>query len=401
MNAVDFGNTLTALRKKCGLTQQQLAEKLFVSNKTISRWENGLGFPEVPMFPVLAEVLGVSVDYLMAGKRKGITIVGSIITDAVKNIDCYPEMGMLATISSISIAAGGCAPNTAIDLAKIDRRLPVGVIGRIGNDDYGRFILSQFDRYGVNSDMVKISPSGSTSFCDVMSLSSGERTFFHNRGTNAEFSPEDVDLSTLNCSIMHFGYLLLLDVFDQPDKEYGTVLARFLNNVQKKGIKTSIDVVSNSSADYKATIVPALKYCNYAFMNEIECCRITGLNPRSSNGEPNVENIKKTMLFMAECGVKDKVIIHCKELGFCYDVKTETFTIMPSLKIPKEEIMGSVGAGDAFCAGSLYGLYNEYSDADMLKFAAATAASSLFKENSTDGVLDRDSIFDLMKKYGG
>ena len=109
---------------------------------------------------------------------------------------------------------------------------------------------------------------------------------------------------------------MLLDIFDRPDKEYGTVLARFLKSVQERGIKTSIDVVSNSSADYRATIVPALKYCDYAFMNEIECCRITGLNPRKEGGEPNLENIKKTMLFMAGSGVRDKVIIHCKELGF-------------------------------------------------------------------------------------
>jgi len=401
LNVIEFGNTIATLRKKCGLTQQQLADKLYVSNKTVSRWENGLGYPEVPMFPALAQALGVTVDYLMAGKRKGIAVVGSIITDAVKNIDCYPEMGMLANIESISVAAGGCVPNTAIDLAKIDRKLHVSVAGRIGNDDYGRFILSQFDRWGVNSDQVKISPNGSTSFCDVMSLPSGERTFFHNRGTNAEFSPEDIDLSSLNCSVLHFGYLLLLDVFDSYDPEYGTVLARFLNSVQGRGIKTSIDVVSNSSADYNAIIVPALRYCNYAFMNEIECCRITGLDPRKANGEPDIENIKKTMLYMAECGVKDKVIIHCKELGFCYDVKSDSFTIVPSLKIPKSEIKGSVGAGDAFCAGSLYGIYNKYSDADMLRFAAATAASSLMKENATDGVLDRDSILKLAEKYGG
>ena len=401
MDAIDFGNTVAALRKKCGLTQQQLADKLNVSNKTVSRWENGLGYPEVPQFPILAEIFGVTVDFLMAGKRSGITVVGNIITDAVKNIDCYPEVGMLANISNVSIAVGGCVPNTAIDLAKIDRKMPVSAIGRIGNDDYGRFILSQFERYGVNSDKVKISSGVPTSFCDVMSLSSGDRTFFHNRGANAEFSPRDVDLSALNCVIMHFGYLLLLDAFDKQDDEYGTVLARFLCEVQKQGIKTSIDVVSNSSADYKATIVPPLKYCNYAFMNEIESCRITGLNPRNEDGTPNVENIKKTMLYMAECGVKDKIIIHCKELGFCYDVKSETFTVEPSLTIPKSVIKGSVGAGDAFCAGSLYGIYNNYSDSEMLTFAAAAAASSLFEENSTDGIMDSEGIFKLIEKYGG
>ena len=76
-----------------------------------------------------------------------------------------------------------------------------------------------------------------------------------------------------------------------------------------------------------------------------------------------------------------------------------SFTAVPSLDIPKEVIRGSVGAGDAFCAGSLYDIYNNYSDTDLLEFASAAAASNLFSENSVDGMMPKSELELLMKKY--
>ncbi|MBQ7916560.1 MAG: helix-turn-helix domain-containing protein [Firmicutes bacterium] len=399
MNPEGIGRTIGSLRKKMGLTQTELAQRLNVSSKTVSKWENGLGFPEVTQFPALAAVFGVTIDYLMTGERKGITIAGNILCDIVKTIDCYPEKGMLANISEIQQAVGGCAPNTAIDLAQIDPNLPVSVVGRIGNDEYGRFVVSQLSRHGIDGGRIAISNHLPTSFSDVMSLPSGERTFFHARGSNAEFSPEDVDLARLNCVILHIGYILLLDAFDREDPEYGTVMARFLRDVQERGIKTSIDVVSDSTADFKSKVVPALKYCNYVIVNEIESCSITGLSPRHEDGTLHVENIRETMEFMAQAGVEDKVIVHSKEAGFCLDVATGEFTMVPSLKIPSREIKGSVGAGDAFCAGCLYGIYHNYDAVHLLEFAAGAAASSLFAENSTDGMLNKIEIEKLNQRY--
>jgi len=400
VDAKATGVSIAALRKKCGLTQSELAKKLNISDKTISRWENGLGFPEVTQFPALAKIFGVTVDYLMTGERKGIVIAGNVIADIVKNVDCYPNIGMLSNITDIRRGVGGCATNTAIDLAKIDRSMKISVAGKIGDDEYGRYILSQLNKYGINSENVSVSASKPTSFSDVMSMPSGERTFFHARGANAEFSPKDIDISSLNCVLLHIGYILLLDAFDEYDDEYGTVMARFLHEVQEKGIKTSVDVVSDSTADYKAKILPALKYCNYVILNEVESSMLFDLPPYKENGELDIENIRKTMELMAQCGVKDKIVVHCKQAGFCYDVQTHNFTVVPSLKIPSSEIKGSVGAGDAFCAGSLYGIYNGFTDEHMLKFASAAAASNLFAENSTDGMLPKNEIEKLENKYG-
>ncbi len=400
MDSKSMGKTIAKLRKKAGLTQQMLAEKLDVSDKAISKWENGQCYPDITVLPGLASLFGVTVDYLMFGEKKGIVIAGNIIADIVKNIDVYPQPGMMSNILDITPSVGGCAPNTAINLAKIDRNLPVSVIGKVGTDENGRYIISELRKNGVDVQGIKYSDKMPTSFCDVMSMPSGERTFFHKRGANAEFAPEDIDKESLNCSMLHIGYILLLDEFDKKDAEYGTVMARFLNSVQKCGIKTSVDVVSDSVADYGEKIIPALKYCNYIIINEIECCNIWGMQAYTAEGELDRDSIKTAMVKAAECGVADKVIVHCKETSFALDSKTREFTEVKSLKIPKDCIKGSVGAGDAFCAGCLYGLYNGYTDEEMLSFASSAAACSLFAANAVDGMLSKQEIMMLPEKYG-
>ena len=86
MNQKLFGITVAKLRKQHNLTQAALAQKINVSSKAVSKWETGLGYPEITLLPQIAAVFGVSVDYLITGERRGITIAGNIITDIVKRV---------------------------------------------------------------------------------------------------------------------------------------------------------------------------------------------------------------------------------------------------------------------------------------------------------------------------
>lgn len=398
MNSKLFGATMMALRRKCGMTQAALAKRLNVSDKAVSKWETGLGYPEITLLPEIAAVFGVTVDYLLTGKRRGITVAGNILCDIVKNIDCYPEKGMLANITGISRGVGGCAPNTAMDLAKIDGTMPLSVIGCVGEDESGRYVISQLQRCNIDTGKIVVTDQAPTSFSDVMSLPNGERTFFHARGANALFSPDHINLADLQCCMLHIGYILLLDRFDQADAVYGTIMARFLHDVQGHGIKTSIDVVSDSSGDYAQKVIPALRYSDYVIINEIECCSIWNCSPRKEDGTLDLETLRDAMARTMDCGVGEKVIVHSKEAGFCLS-RDGRFTMVPSLDVPEAEIRGSVGAGDAYCAGCLYSLYNHDTDEEMLKFASAAAACNLFAENAVDGMRSQKEIREMMNRY--
>lgn len=398
MNPKKIGATIARLRKKYGYTQTSLAEKLHLSDKTVSKWESGLGYPDIVQLPVLAQLFGVTVDYLLSETNVGISVAGCIVADVVKTIDKYPSQGMCANVATASRSVGGCVPNTAIDLATIDRTLPVSAIGLTGDDDNGRYIISEMQKRGVNVSGVSVKKDELTGFSDVMSLPHGERTFFSYRGVNSLFSPLDIDINSLTCRIFHIGYILYLDKFDEYDEEYGTVMARFLKSVQERGIKTSVDMLSGEKEECSRIAKPAFAYCDYVIVNEIECCNTWGLSSRQRNGSLHEKNIRLAMQKTMECGVGEKVIVHAKEKAFCLSIDG-TFTQVSSLILPKEKIKGSVGAGDAFCAGCLYSIYNGYTDLALLEFASASAGCSLFAENSVDGMKEKKEIEKVMREY--
>lgn len=327
-------------------------------------------------------------------ERIGIALAGNILTDNVKIVESYPEKGMLATITEESLAVGGCVPNTAIDIKKIDPEMQISVFGRVGNDYKGDYVVSEMAKIGIDVSGVIKTDTSPTSYSDVITVSgTGERTFFHNRGANKEFCPADVNLDKLNCKMLHAGYIMLLDYFDKY--ENGTTpMAEFLKNAREKGIKTSIDLVSESSGSFHKITTATLPNCDYVIINEIEAGTIVGIPAREKDGNLLDDNIKEIMQKLFSYGVHEKVIVHCPEKGFCLD-KSGKYSVVPSLKLPKGYIKGSVGAGDAFCAGSLYAIYHDYKDEEILEFANRVAVSCLSAPDSVSGIKRKEELYNL------
>lgn len=68
MDCEKIGKLILKLRRDRELTQKQLADKLFISDKAISKWERGLGCPDISLIPILANELGITMDSLIAGE---------------------------------------------------------------------------------------------------------------------------------------------------------------------------------------------------------------------------------------------------------------------------------------------------------------------------------------------
>ena len=71
MNQVKIGKFIASLRKEKGMTQEQLGEILGVTNKTVSRWENGNYMPDIEMLSLLSKEFGVSINEIISGERLG------------------------------------------------------------------------------------------------------------------------------------------------------------------------------------------------------------------------------------------------------------------------------------------------------------------------------------------
>lgn len=310
----------------------------------------------------------------------GIAVAGTILVDEINEISAYPSAGELTKIQSVQRSVGGCVPNVGIDLKRLDPDLIVKAVGKIGADDNGEYVKNTFTENGVDTDGLSLSELR-TSFTQVMSVTGGQRTFFTYAGASAEFGEEDVDAEKLNVKMLHLGYFLLLDKVDAGDGE------KILKNAQAQGVKTSIDLVSENSDRYQL-VLPCLQYTDNVIVNETEAGQLTGI-------EPVKENLRAIAEKLRSYGVKERVIIHTPELGVC--LSDNGFTAVSSYDLPKGFIKGTTGAGDAFCAGSLLGIYREWSDEEILKFASAAAVAALSEADATSGMRTEREIKELCK----
>ena len=114
MDNHSIGKTIANLRKQKGWTQVELAEKLNVSDKTVSKWESEAGLPEISQLPAMATLFNVTIDYLMTGKT--------------------PEK-KIVTISKAEL----CAKNDDVSLAKEVKDLP--------NDENNKNIVDYILQY--------------------------------------------------------------------------------------------------------------------------------------------------------------------------------------------------------------------------------------------------------------
>ncbi len=330
--------------------------------------------------------------------NNGIIVAGNLLVDNLKKIDIYPGSCSLTTIRKIEMALGGLVNNCIIDLARIDSELPLKAVGIAGNDQGGKFIANELGKY-KNIDLTGLKMDGETSFTDVMYDSERRtRAYFHFRGSNAKLSKSEFDFDKITGDILHVGYLLLLDTLDEPDEKYGTKLGEILCDAKAHGIKTSIDIVSEESDRYQTIVAPVLKYVDYCIINEIEAGKIVGIPSADENGDIIKENIPKICKALRELGVSDWIIIHTRDASYGLD-KDGTFITMTNIDIPRSQIAGTTGAGDAFCSGALYGAYKGMSLKDAMYFATAVATCSLVAPSATDGVRSAEETLEFCKDF--
>ena len=110
MDAKKFGTFIATLRKENNMTQVELAQKLQVTDKAVSKWERGLGFPDINTIEPLADALGVSVLEIMRSERIAETEITQDTASAVlTDIFEFVKLQRKAERKSIFKIAGGVA----------------------------------------------------------------------------------------------------------------------------------------------------------------------------------------------------------------------------------------------------------------------------------------------------
>ena len=334
-----------------------------------------------------------------AQSRSGILAGGNWIIDQVKLVDVYPQPEQLANIRSQSQGTGGAPYNVLVNLAKLGVPFPLFGAGAVGKDALGETILANCQAHKIDTRQLRPNAAALTSYTDVMTeQASGRRTFFHYRGSNAFWRGDELDFGKIKARIFHLGYLLLLDALDAPDKKFGTKAAALLARAQEAGLRTSVDVVSEDSDRFAKVVSPALKFTDYCILNEIEAGKTAGFRIRQADGKLDTVALRHAAGALLQLGVRELVIIHFPEGSFARTRKGEDVW-QSSLNVPPKHIAGTAGAGDAFCAGALYGLHEGWDLAKCLLTAVSAAAASLSDPTCTGGMKDLNTVLALSKKF--
>jgi len=319
-----------------------------------------------------------------------IVLAGNVNVDSVKMLPEWPERGRLVNVTSVTRSVGGCVSNSGIDLKALDPSVSVGAVAKIGADEPGDFACATLAAHGLETGgMIRVAGAG-TAAVDCLTIEgTGERTFLFAKGAGATLTPDDFDVAKLDCDIFHLGYLLLLDGMDAEDAEYGTRAARLLAQVQAAGIKTSIDIVSEQSDRFPRIVRPALKYCDYAVVNEIEASLATGVPADDMRGMCEA---------MMACGVRERVVIHRPEGSATLGADGQ-YAELGSLVLPDGWIVGATGAGDAFCAGMLLAFLRGMDAVGGMRLASCAAACNLAAADSVSGAKSVEETLLLDSKF--
>lgn len=315
--------------------------------------------------------------------RNGILAIGNLLVDRALVISDYPQESMLATISKVELHCGGGCTNVLFNLAKLDHDLPRYLAGAIGKDSEGEFILRQARQHHINVEHV-VTLDLPTSFTDVMINSqTGDRTFFHYVGAMAEYGSEQVLQIHHPAKIAHIAYLPLLSQFLDVEKLQAT-----LSQLHQRGFLISIDLVSVSDKHiFTQQIRPILPFVDYVIINDVEAKWLTDCEHLESN---QVTLQQMAMQIMAQ-GVRQAVIVHDPKWAAAINKQGEKIAV-PSYWVEKKDIVSTLGAGDAFCTGVLYGLHHGLPLQQVLKLGHGLAYFNLFSISATGGAVSYQAL---------
>ena len=293
-----------------------------------------------------------------------IACLGILVADLIGSpIDAMPARGRLGLVEQMSLHVGGCASNTGIDLAKLG--ISTAVLGKVGADGLGDFIVGTLERNGVYASGVVRDPDVGTSASMVLVSSDGERTFLHHLGGNARFREEEVVWAAIQgARILHVAGALVMPELD------GEPMARVLQRARDSGITTTLDTVWDATGRWIQTLGPCLPHTDYFLPSLAEAQQLTGR-----------ENPREVARALRDAGAKVVGLKLGEEGCYLQDADSE-FTI-PAFRV---HAVDGTGSGDAWDAGFLSGLHQGWDMERTARFANAVGAMCVTAIGATDGI---------------
>jgi sugar/nucleoside kinase (ribokinase family) len=304
--------------------------------------------------------------------RCDVLCAGIIVADHVCTpIPHLPAAGELVMADRLLLTLGGCAANTAVDLAKMG--VKSAVAGRVGNDLFGRIVADMLREAGVETTALKSVNGQDTSQTLIVNVAGQDRRYIHTFGANAGFRAADIPLEG---RVLYVGGFLLMHEL------FGVELAKVFKSAREKGLKTFLDVVTPPEVDYLAQLRPVLPNTDVFKPNADEARLITGESDTRRQAE-----------IFRDLGAATVII----SLGGDGSVLVNEAGAWRAGAYPIDFVDAS-GGGDAFDAGYIYGLLNGLGTEDCLRYASALGASCVRAIGTTPGVFTRAECDEFLRR---
>jgi sugar/nucleoside kinase (ribokinase family) len=307
--------------------------------------------------------------------NKPIICLGILVADIVgRPLRAVPDLGRLVLVDEMSLHTGGCAINAATALARLG--LPVQVIGKIGSDSFGDFVLKALTERGIETRGITRDKEVGTSATMVMVAPDGERRFVHYIGANARLTLGDIDLSMVEAgSILHVAGSLVMPGID------GQPTAELLRHARESGVTTFLDTVWDDTGRWMEILVPCLPYIDYFVPSLPEGQALTGLDEPTEIARALLEHGVRTV------GLKMGV-------DGCLVMSGDGQAIrLPAFQV---DVVDATGAGDAFAAGFIAGVWQGWPLEQTARFANAVGALCVTGLGASGGVRSLSETLSFM-----
>ena len=253
---------------------------------------------------------------------------GALNLDKLFKVNMIAKKEEEATVLDFKESGGGSAANTIVGLARLE--LNTGFIGKVADDREGKLLLVEFLREGVNINGVVVAENGRSGSVMGYIDMKGDRALYVDPGVNDQLGFQDIKLDyASDTQFLHLSSFVAEKPF-RAQKELITKLS---------GVKVCFDPGALYSRKGLDNIKPIIKRSYALIPNQMEVKLLTGLDYK--------QGAKKLLDLGAEI-----VVVKLGKRGCYVTDGKENYTI----DAYKVETVDTTGAGDAFCAGFIYGL---------------------------------------------
>jgi len=288
-----------------------------------------------------------------------VLVAGEINPDLILSGDVEPAFGQVEKlVENTALTIGSSSVIFACGAARLGLR--VAFIGKCGDDIFGRFMLEQMQAHQVDIGNVIVAKGGSTGLSVILNRGT-DRAILTHPGLIADLQASDIADSLLRqASHLHVAsYFLQTNL--QPD------LPALFRRARSFGLTTSLDTNYDPSEQWRG-FDELLAVTNVFLPNETEAKSLTG----AENVEVAADRLKvKTETVAIKLGAEGA-------LGASQSQRVRVTSIPVN-------VVDTVGAGDSFDAGFIYGYLNQWSMEKSLQLACVCGALSTQKAGGTEG----------------